>query len=222
MGCPLLHRVSSRRCLHANIFYPSLDPEAYNFIMPAKLYCYVDETGQHTQGELFIVCVVLASSERDDLLSVCEVIESRTGKRSKWIKTAYELRAAYIREVLNQPLFYSRLTFSVFKQTTDYTGATILAISRAIQASGETDYKATILIDGLTRSQEQTMARSLRQRGIRLRKLRGARDESNALIRLTDSICGLVAAALGGQPIMKRLYDRALESGFLRDISGGE
>ena len=190
--------------------------------MPAKLYCYVDETGQHTQGELFIVCVVLAGSERDDLLSACEAIESRTGKRGKWIKTAYELRAAYIREVLNQPLFHGRLTFSVFRQTTDYTRATILAVSKAIKVSGETDYKATILIDGLTRSQERTMARSLRQQGIRLRKLRGARDEGNALIRLTDSICGLVAAAMGGQPIMKILYDRALESGFLRDISGEE
>ena len=33
--------------------------------MTQKFYCYVDETGQDTQGELFIVSVVIADQERE-------------------------------------------------------------------------------------------------------------------------------------------------------------
>lgn len=32
-----------------------------------KLYCYVDETGQDTMGQLFIVVAVIVASERDKL-----------------------------------------------------------------------------------------------------------------------------------------------------------
>jgi len=33
----------------------------------SKLYCYVDETGQDTLGELFIVAVVVSDADRDNL-----------------------------------------------------------------------------------------------------------------------------------------------------------
>lgn len=191
--------------------------------MPAKLYCYVDETGQHTMGKLFIVCVVIAGPELENLLSICEAIEARTGKRGKWIKTAYELRTAYIQEVLNNPIFQNRLIFETFEQTTNYVEATTQAIAEAIsiavRESGEVDYKATVFIDGLTEFQERITARDLRKKGLRLRKLRGIRDESSPLIRLADSMCGFIAAALEGQPIMMVLFERAIRTGFLKNIS---
>ncbi len=31
-----------------------------------KLFCYVDETGQDTQGRLFVVAVVVTGSEREE------------------------------------------------------------------------------------------------------------------------------------------------------------
>ncbi len=52
--------------------------------MPDKLFCYVDETGQHTYGALFVVSVVIAGKERDELFKICETIETKTGKRTKW------------------------------------------------------------------------------------------------------------------------------------------
>ncbi len=77
-----------------------------------KFFCYVDETGQDTRGELFIVAVVIADEERDQLCQVCEDIErdSRKGRR-KWIKTRYNRRLAYIRQVLERPIFEGKLHF---------------------------------------------------------------------------------------------------------------
>ena len=74
--------------------------------MTQKFFCYVDETGQDTQGELFIVTVVTASQERNQLRQACEDIErdSRKGRR-KWVKTTYSRRLAYIRQVLERPIF---------------------------------------------------------------------------------------------------------------------
>jgi hypothetical protein len=45
-----------------------------------KLYCYVDETGQDTGGQIFIVAVVVTGEERDDLLTLCEQLEKVSGK----------------------------------------------------------------------------------------------------------------------------------------------
>ena len=45
-----------------------------------KIYCYVDETGQDTLGELFIVSVVVNSADRDALVAVLEKIERTSGK----------------------------------------------------------------------------------------------------------------------------------------------
>ncbi len=52
-----------------------------------RLFCYVDESGQDTEGQLFIVSVVLAQAERDSLISLWEQIEQQSGKgSSKWVK----------------------------------------------------------------------------------------------------------------------------------------
>ncbi len=68
-----------------------------------KIYCYVDETGQDTKGEFFLVSVVIAKDERDNLIEKLEEIERSTGKGRKNKKppsqqsclggTAYPLRA---------------------------------------------------------------------------------------------------------------------------------
>jgi hypothetical protein len=48
-----------------------------------KLYCYVDESGQATQGNTFVVTVVIAQTERDDLILILDQIEGQSGKGSK-------------------------------------------------------------------------------------------------------------------------------------------
>jgi len=188
--------------------------------MSSKLYCYVDETGQHTQGRLFIVSVVVADWERDNLLEACEAIEAQTGKgRTKWIKTLYERRIAYIQRILDNPLFAGRLNFAMFRDVRDYSQATAQTVAEAIRATGVADYRASVTIDGLPQAQERSVASALRHQGVRLRQVRGVKDESNALVRLADALCGLVSAAMEGQPRMVVLFERGVATGYLRDVS---
>ena len=53
-----------------------------------KLYCYVDESGQDTKGDLFLVSVVITEEERDELRRKLIKIEktSQKGQR-KWMQS---------------------------------------------------------------------------------------------------------------------------------------
>lgn len=189
--------------------------------MSRKFFCYVDESGQDTQGKLFIVSLVVAAWERDHLIQVCETIEQETGKgRVKWIKTSYSQRLAYIRQVLSRPIFQRKLNFAIYRNTRDYATLTTQAIAQALNATGETDYKATILIDGLARTQERWVGNQLHQLGIHTKKVRGVKkDENDALIRLADAVCGLVRAATEGQVAMQALLEQGIRIGVFRNLS---
>ena len=93
-------------------------------------------------------------------------------------------------------------------------------IAQALVATGETDYTATVLIDGLPRSLEQAVGLQLRRLGVRAKKIRGLKDENDALIRLADAVCGLVRGATEGQPDMQALFERGIQTGVLRNLLG--
>ena len=62
-----------------------------------KYYCYVDETGQDTEGKLFIVSVVIAQKDRAEISELLEKIEKDTGKgKTKWVRTRKEFKVAYL------------------------------------------------------------------------------------------------------------------------------
>jgi hypothetical protein len=189
--------------------------------MPQKFFCYVDESGQDTQGKLFIVSIVVAAQERDHLIRVCETIEQESGKgRVKWIKTSYRQRLAYIQHVLSTPIFQGKLNFAVYRNTRDYSILTTQAIAQALNATGETDYKATVLIDGLPRTQERLVGHQLHQFGVHTKKVRGVKkDENDALIRLADAVCGFVRAATEGQAVMQAWLEQGIRMRVFRNLS---
>jgi hypothetical protein len=111
-----------------------------------------------------------------------------------------------------------KLNFAVYRNSRDYLPLTVLTVARTIVACEERTYKATVLIDGLSRSQERWVGSELRHLHIQIRKVRGVKDESDALIRLADALCGFVRAALEGQPAMKELFEDGKQSGFLKEL----
>src|SRR5438105_2668794 len=61
-----------------------------------KLYCYVDETGQDTYGNFFIVSVVVTGDVRESLVARLEQIEKASGKGNvKWTNSRSSFRVAY-------------------------------------------------------------------------------------------------------------------------------
>lgn len=79
-----------------------------------KLYCFVDESGQDTKGELFLVAVIL--HDTTNLISLenkLELLEKITGKHKlKWKKTNKNIKTKYLKELINikelrNSIFYS-------------------------------------------------------------------------------------------------------------------
>lgn len=188
--------------------------------MTHKLFCYVDETGQDTQGRLFVVAVVVTESEREALRQQCSTVERESGKgQRKWVKSKHDRRLAYIRQVLKIPALHGKLCFSASHGHANYQEETVRAITESLRLVESSEFQATVLIDGLPRSEEREVGLRLRRLGVPVKKVRGARDETDVLIRLADAVCGFVRAALEGQPDMRGLLEEQLRLGVVRGVS---
>jgi len=122
--------------------------------------------------------------------------------------------------VLSDPTFKGKLHFAIYRNALDYASMTVRTIAEALMANGETNFRVTVFIDGLARPLEQTVGLRLRRSGIPAKKVRGIKkEESDALLRLADAICGFVRDAMNGEPKMRTLFERSMRSGILIDVS---
>lgn len=184
-----------------------------------KIYCYADETGQDTKGRLFLVSVIVGDTEREELRTVVEEIERETGKRHiKWQKTSHDIRVAYLDRLIREDVLKDKVCFSVYTQTQSYIDLTILTVAKSILRKVKTEYKATVFVDGLDKVEIRKFTAGLHKLHIQTRKVRGLRDESDALIRLADAFCGFLRDYIEGKEYAKILYSRAKHSGVLVSV----
>jgi len=187
-----------------------------------KLYCYVDESGQDTGGKLFIVAVVISGNERDALLKLVEQFEEESGKgKFKWGKAAHKKRLEYLRRVFAEKQFGESFRYSLFRGTTDFDLATILAIAKAVNWRKPTaKYAVNVYVDGLSKSKRLEYSRQLHKLGIPVRQVRGIpKDENNALTRLADALAGLVRDAISGDnQEIEALFESAKRRGRLVEV----
>jgi hypothetical protein len=178
---------------------------------PQKLYAYVDESGQDTLGAFFVVATVLTADNQERVRQALERLERASGKGlRKWVKATPRQRLAYMTPVLQLPALHGRLFVAHFTDTTAYVPCVLTAIARAVitGAAGQ-PARATILIDGLQKGIRQHAAAALRAQlqpqQIRLEKVRGLNEQSDALMRLADALAGFVRHGLEGRPHMAPL-----------------
>lgn len=186
-----------------------------------KLYCYVDESGQDTEGRLFVVAVVVLGSDKEALFAACEQFEQVSGKgKFKWGKAEHKRRMDYLRRVFADSRFKENLRYCIFRNTTGYDQATITAIARAIQSRKPTDSFTTLVyVDGLTKTKKQEYSRELRKLGVPTYKVQGVtKDENNALTRLADAIAGFVRDVLDGNEDMRPLFEKAKNEDVLLEV----
>lgn len=187
-----------------------------------KLYCYVDENGQDTKGDIFIVSVVVTEESRDELLTLCEQLEQVSGKRKdKWGSAKHDRRMRYISHIFADDRFKGLLRYDVFRGTKDYDTSTITAIINSVKwdkPSGK--YTTMVYVDGLSKTKRQEYGVRLRHMGLPVRRIRGvARDETDALIRLADAIAGFVRDAIDGKSEgIKKLFREAKRCGMLVEV----
>ena len=183
-----------------------------------NIYCYVDESGQDTQGDFFYVSVIIVNTVRlrDEGERRLLDIESRTGKgRAKWTNTNYVKRANYLQSVTNIVALRDCIFYSRHINTRDYITSTVDTIVQAIRQYVTDEYRATIEIDGLNKKTVRGIAKLLKEKGVICRKVRGVKDENNAWIRLADAIAGFSRHAYENKPYIQNLYSDLQGRGFL-------
>jgi hypothetical protein len=184
-----------------------------------KLYCYVDETGQDTEGRIFLVAVVILESERDQLRDELAEIERASGKRErKWTRATLAQREAYVRGLLSHPSFARAFYYSAYEETRAYVDLTVLSVAKAINTHTPDPYAATFLVDGLRRTEQHRFASGLRKLRVSVRKMRGVSDENDAFIRLADALAGFVRDSRAGGRRLAPLYAEAIKKGAIREI----
>lgn len=189
-------------------------------IKTEKLYVYVDETGQDTKGEIFIVSVVVAKKDHLELQKYLEEIEMETGKKAtKWNKAKVDYRIIYLEKVFSNNKLKNAVFYSLARETKMYRDTTIVTIASATNEVRSRDkYKASIFIDGLQKAEVLLVGKGLRRVGLCIEKVRGVRDESNSIIRLADSIAGLVRKNEEGVEYARKLFKSGLKKGIIRRI----
>jgi hypothetical protein len=188
--------------------------------MTQKLYCYVDETGQDTEGGLFVVAVAIIGTNREEVRKLLQQIEYTSGKgKKKWMKATRKQRHAYIKQVVQALAFRGRIFFASFEKTTDYLPCLLQTVAWALaRATFEAPYQATILIDGLGKKEYHRVGTGLRDLGVVVKKVRGLRDENDEFVRLVDATAGFVRDHLEGQVYGKELYQEAVRVGTIEEV----
>lgn len=184
--------------------------------MSRKYYCYVDETGQDTRGEFFLVSVVLVqATPREKLKNKLLRLEARSGKESlKWNGSGFEARICYLSGLLKIRELYGCLHFYYVNNSLDYSNIKAHAIVRALQNITQ-QYKVTILIDGfLTNKEKLIISQTLRKSEIRYRKIRGL-ETSDCFIRLADALAGFLRDHMEKQDYTEKIYSSLIKTGLL-------
>lgn len=157
-----------------------------------RIDLYVDESGQDTKGELFVVAVV-ATEDSDKLRQLCESIEESSGKmNTKWGKADKKKRLDFLRTVIQHATFGNvKLYYGVFRKTKDYDTATIECIAKSIRVLRPSGSRVYVHVDGLTKTKRHDYKTQLRKYSCPVRKVSGIRkDENEPLIRLADALVG--------------------------------
>jgi hypothetical protein len=182
-----------------------------------KFFVYVDESGQDTEGMLFVVGIFIVEEDKNDLSVILEKSEAESRKKNlKWNKSKNTFRKKYIEKLLTMPEIKGDIFFDVFRDSKEYIGLTSFATARAILRKAKKDnYRASIFVDGLKKKEVEAFSRGLRDLRIQTRKIRGVKkDENNVFIRLADALCGLVRDANDGnkwaEEALKRLIEKKI------------
>ena len=183
-----------------------------------NIYCYVDESGQHTQGKSFSVAVIVVNNVeiRDKVEDKLIEIEKKTKKGPmKWKSTHYTIKENYLHSITTISELKGCFFYSIHTDTRDYVNLTVDAIVGAIQQNVQNVCKVTLVIDGLDNKTKQRISKQLKQKGILYRKVRGIKDEGSAWIRLADAIAGFSRHAYENKPYTQTLYSEMQQKGFL-------
>ncbi len=161
-----------------------------------KLVCFADETGQDTNGRFFLVATCVIDSNREETLEkVLSEIEIKSNKKfKKWTDCTNTGRRKFLDLFTKSSFPTSSLAYSEYKNSFEYAHLISLSLAQAInrKISTNQNYSVKIFFDRINKKIESQIKVELRKLKIKYKKVRGMKDESFALIRLTDSMAGFI------------------------------
>lgn len=184
-----------------------------------KVSCYVDETGQDPVSNFFIVVAVVLVQAPWPLREKLIELEQQTRTNGlKWHKTRHDRRVRYLSRAVEQRIAAGAVFFAQYPKPTPYFFPMVDLIERAVKQTVQDPYHASITVDGIDRKKAKQLTHALRIRGIALRRVKSARDESEPLIRLADMWAGCLRNALLKHPDTQGLIERAKNEKYLLEL----
>ena len=121
-------------------------------------------------------------------------IEEKSGKIKKWYQTGNKRRTSYLELLLKEKILTKASAYySKYQNKSDYISLIGSHIAKSILTySQDQPYIAKVFMDKLDNKTIKNLKREIKLFHIRYRKIRGITDESSSLIRLADSLCGLI------------------------------
>ena len=184
-----------------------------------KLYCYVDETGQDTEGRFFLVAVVILVNDRENFRFKLRKAEEESGKGTKkWMKATHKQHEQYIKQIISDSAFSGAIFYTQYDNTRNYVDLTILATAKAILGKAKSPYTAIVFVDGLGRSERHRFAAGLRKLKVNVKKVRGIREQSDEFARLADAVAGFVRDGLDGGEAIQKLRQIAKRNSIIKEV----
>jgi hypothetical protein len=184
-----------------------------------KVCCYVDETGQDPVSDFFIIVAVVIIQDPWALREKLIELEQQTRTNGlKWHKTQHGRRMRYLSLAVERKIAAGSVYFSRYPKPIPYFFPMVDLITRAVKQTAQGRYRASICVDGIDRKKAKELTTALRIRGIALRRVKSARDDSEPLIRLADMWAGCLRSALLNRPDTQGLIERAKNERYLLEL----
>ena len=182
-----------------------------------KLYCYVDETGQDTAGEFFLVSLVILDDQREELKEWLKKLEKESGKgQKKWTKATRKQRKAYMEQIVADKRFSELIYYSHYTNSRSYVDLTILSTAKAILVKAKEPYDARVYVDGMQKSERRAFTAGLRRLHVHVGFVRGLTDQADEFIRLSDAIAGFLRDEMEGDADMQKLLRSATKNDVIK------
>lgn len=178
---------------------------------------YIDESGQDTRGEMFVVAVV-AVENCEEFKQHCVSLEKSSGKdKVKWRTSHKKRRLDYLGSImLHSSTHKFKLFYSVYRKKTDYDSLTIDGIASAIRRLRPQGSDVYVHVDGLPKSKRHVYKTRLRQLSCPVKKVTTVKDENEPIIRLADALAGATALLEKREnDELRKMFSKAREKGIL-------
>lgn len=144
-----------------------------------------DESGQDTQGKLFVVCSAVVFSDRvQEIEAELLEIEKESGKVKKWYETGNQRRHEYIKFILNTKILKEiEIFYSIYENKQEYVTLVGSYIAKAILAfAKDQEYEAKIFIDKTDKTTISNIGKEIKLFHIKYKKIWGLSDNADPLI----------------------------------------